>query len=63
MQRYLFRVHYTFPDASSSYEAVCVRAADDDEASARTEVLAATSRFTAVGVTRVVTLTLVTADA
>jgi len=64
VQRFLFRVQYTYDDGTSSYEAVCVRAADDDEAAARAEVLAATSRYaTAVGATRTLTVTLTTADA
>jgi len=64
VQRFLFRVQYTYPDGTSSYEAVCVRAADDDEPSARAEVVAATTRYLrAAGATRTVTLALVTADA
>jgi len=64
MERFLFRVAYTLTDGSVAYEAVCVRAADDDEAAARAEVEAATSRYmTAVGATRTITLTLVTPDA
>jgi hypothetical protein len=63
VQRFLYRVQYTYPDGTSSYEPICVRAADDDEASALAEVEAATVRYmTAVGATRTITLTLVTPD-
>ena len=63
MQRYLFRVQYTYSDGTSSYESVCVRAANGDEAGARAEVTTATSRYmTAVGATRTLTLLVVTAD-
>ena len=63
MERFLFRVQYTHRDGSVSYEAVCVRADDGDEAAALAEVTAATSRYMrAVGATRVITLTLTTAD-
>jgi len=61
MNRYLFRVQYTYDDASVSYEAVCIRAAT--EAAATIEVTAATDRYTTVmHVTRTITLTLTTAD-
>jgi hypothetical protein len=63
MERYLFRVQYTYDDETSSYEPVCVRAADGDEAGALAEVVDATERYmTAAGATRTITLTLVTAD-
>lgn len=63
MERFLFRVQYTYPDGTSSYEAVCVRAADGDDAAALAEVTAATSRYMrASGATRTITLTLTTAD-
>ena len=68
MQRYLYRVRYDYADGTtpiagvtSSYEPVCIRAAT--EAAALTEVTAATARYpTAIGATRTITLTLVTAD-
>ena len=61
MNRYLFRVQYTFSDATVAYEAVCIRAAT--EAAALTDVTTATSRYmTAVGATRTISLTLTTAD-
>ena len=61
MQRYLWRVRYTYPDASVAYEAVCVRA--ETEAAARADVEAGTDRHPrATGATRVITLTLTTAD-
>jgi hypothetical protein len=61
MQRYLYRAQYTYDDGTSSYEPVCVRAAT--EAAALIEVTAATARYpTAIGATRTITLTLVTAD-
>ena len=68
MQRYLFRVAYTYADGATpiagitvAYEPTCVRA--EDEASARAAVLAATTRYlTAVGATKTVTLILTTAD-
>jgi hypothetical protein len=62
MQRYLYRVQYTYTDdGTSSYEAVCIRA--ETEAAALAEVTAATARYpTAIGATRTITLTLVTAD-
>ena len=63
MQRFLYRVQYTLPDATVVYEPVCVRAANDDEASARAEVTTATDRYLAAsGGTRTITLVLVTAD-
>jgi hypothetical protein len=63
VQRFLWRVTYTYSDGTSSHEAVCVRAADGDEAAARTEVEAATSRYLqASRATRTITLTVVTAD-
>jgi hypothetical protein len=61
VQRYLFRVTYTYPDATVSHESVCVRA--DNETDARTEVDEATERYrVAAGVTKALTLVLVTAD-
>lgn len=63
MQRFLYRVRYTYPDGTSSYEAVCVRAADGDQTAALAEVTTATARYmTAAGATRTITLTTVTAD-
>lgn len=63
MQRFLFRVAYTYPDGTTSYEPVCVRAADNDLAAALTEVEGATLRYRdAVGASRVITLLVVTAD-
>ena len=64
MERFLFRVQYTYPDDTVSYESVCVRAADDDASAALTEVETATARYRdLVGATRTITLLLVTADA
>lgn len=66
MQRFLFRVQYSYrdPDEADSYESVCVRAADGDEASARAEVMDATARYARVmNATRTLTLVLTTADA
>lgn len=64
MQRFLFRVEYVYADSPSSFEPVCVRAADDDESAARAEVTAATARYAAAaGATRTITLISVTADA
>jgi hypothetical protein len=68
MNRYLFRVQYDYADGmtpiagvTSSYEAVCIRAAT--EAAALTEVETATDRYQiAAAVTRTITLTLTTAD-
>jgi hypothetical protein len=65
MQRFLFRVQYTWTDeadeAQTTYEPVCVRA--DTEAEALADVTTATTRYTtAVGATRTITLTLTTAD-
>jgi hypothetical protein len=61
VQRYLWRVQYLYPDATTAYEPVCVRA--DTEAAARAEVESATERHRrATNATRVLTLTLVTAD-
>jgi hypothetical protein len=64
VERFLFRVQYTFADGTVSYESVCVRAADDDESAARAEVDTATERYRkAMGATKTLTLLLVTADA
>lgn len=64
MERFLYRVQYTYPDDTSSYELVCVRAADDDQASARTEVDVATQRYArSTRAMKTLTLLLVTADA
>lgn len=61
MNRYLFRVQYTYSDDSVSYEPVCTRA--ETEAEALTDVTAATVRYaTAVGATRTFTLVVTTAD-
>lgn len=69
MNRYLFRVRYTnvadpddpFAIDQVSYEPVCVRALT--EAAALAEVETATERYRdAIGATRVITLTLTTAD-
>lgn len=61
VQRYLWRVQYTYPDATVAHEPVCVRA--DTEAAARADVETATDRHRlATGATRVVTLTGVAAD-
>ena len=61
MDRYLFRVQYTYPDATVSYEPVCVRA--DSESAARAEVDSATDRYAdLLKATKVLTLTLVTPD-
>ena len=63
MERFLFRVRYEFADGTVTYEPVCVRAADDDESAARTEVLNATQRYAiAVGASRTLTLVTVTPD-
>jgi len=67
MERFLFRVLYTWTDAAdetqTTYESVCVRAADDDEAAALAEVEDATARYlAAVSGTRTITLVTVTAD-
>lgn len=63
MERFLYRVQYTYPDASVSYEPVCVRAADDDTTSALAEVLVATARYAAASkATRTYTLLGVAAD-
>lgn len=43
MPRYLYRVQYTYPDESVSYEPVALDAAD--EAAALVEVTAATERY------------------
>lgn len=60
MTRYLFRVQYTLPDEGGiTYEAVCVRSGDTDEAGALAEVEAATERYrAAVRATKTVTLVL-----
>jgi hypothetical protein len=64
VERFLYRVQYTYSDATSSYELVCVRAADDDVASAAAEVDDATERYArATKATKTMTLVLVTADA
>lgn len=65
MQKFLYRVQYTFSDGTTTYEPVCVRAADGDTASAQAEVEGATARFLAVSgvVSRTITLVTVTADA
>lgn len=61
MNRYLFRVQYTYSDATVSYEPVVVRA--ETEAAARTEVDDATERYpTLMGATKTLTLVLTTAD-
>jgi hypothetical protein len=63
MQRFLFRVQYTYTDGTTAYEPVCVRAADGDLTAATTEVEGATARYmTAAGATRTITLVTVTAD-
>ena len=70
MERFLFRVQYDYEDGmtpiagvTSSYEPVCVRAADGDEAAALAEVEDATARYVAAaGVTRTITLVTVTAS-
>jgi hypothetical protein len=63
VKRYLFRVQYTFADGFSTYEPVCVRAGDTDEAGARAEVDAATERYRiAAGATKTLTLVATTAD-
>jgi len=57
MFRYLFRVQYLFPDDTSTYEPVCVRA--ETEVAARAEVDAATDRYPSlVGATKAITLIL-----
>ena len=43
MTRYLFRVQYTKPDGSVTYEPVCIRA--ETEAVARVELDDATERY------------------
>lgn len=64
MERFLYRVRYTYADATSSYELVCVRAGDGDRVSALAEVDGATNRYArATGATKTMTLLLVTADA
>ena len=64
MERFLYRVQYTYPDGTSAYEPVCVRAVDDDVTAALAEVDGATQRYPlAVGATKTLTLVLVTADA
>ena len=64
MERFLFRVTYTYPDATHSYESVCVRAADNDVTVARVEVDAATQRYAlATKATKTLELLLVTVDA
>jgi hypothetical protein len=64
VERFLYRVQYTYPDATSSYELVCVRAADDDVTAARTEVDEATQRYArSTRATKTLELLLVTADA
>jgi hypothetical protein len=69
MQRFLYRVQYTYPAQTVlgvtsqpvSYESVCVRA--DDETAALADVEVGTLRYmTAVGATRTLTLLSVTAD-
>ena len=63
MQRWLYRVQYTYPDATVSYESVCVRGEDDATAAAQAEVETATDRYMeATNATRTLTLLLVTAD-
>lgn len=64
MERFLYRVQYTYPDGTSSYESVCVRADDDDQVSARAEVDEATQRYArSTKATKTLTLLLVTTDA
>lgn len=64
MQRFLYRVQYTYTDATVSYEPVCVRAADGDAVAALAEVQTATARHAKyTGATRTYTLVLATADA
>ena len=64
MERFLYRVTYTYPDGTSSYELVCVRAADDDTLSARIEVDDVTQRYAKwTKATKTLTLLTVTADA
>ena len=61
VDRYLFRVRYDYPDATVSYEPICIRA--ESEAAARTEADAATERYPSLlKATKVLTLTLVTPD-
>ena len=63
MQRFLYRVQYTYPDDTSSYELVCVRAEDGDTVAAQAEVDDATQRYPRVtNATKTLTLLLVTAD-
>lgn len=64
MERFLYRVEYLYPDATRSYELVCVRADDDDAVSARAEVDGATDRYArATRATKTLELLVVTADA
>ncbi len=64
MERFLYRVTYTYPDGTSSHELVCVRAADDDVTAARAEVDGATKRYPlSTKATKTLTLITVTADA
>jgi hypothetical protein len=64
VKRYLFRVQYTFSDGTQSYELVCVRDADNNEAGARVQVSDATSRYkTLMGATTTSTLLGVAVDA
>ena len=64
MERFLYRVQYTYPDDTSSYELVCVRAANDDVTAARAEVDGATQRYArSTKATKTLTLLTVTADA
>lgn len=63
MERFLYRVQYTYPDETVTYEAVCVRAEDDDVTAAQADVEAGTERYmAATGATRTLTLVIVTAD-
>jgi hypothetical protein len=64
VQRYLYRVTYTFDDGTVAYEPVCVRAEDGDAAGALEEVVGATERYATIApASRSYTLVLVTADA
>jgi hypothetical protein len=61
-ERYLYRVQYTLPDGSLTYEPVCVRA--ESETAARTEVTEATARYAAAArASREFDLVVVTPDA
>jgi len=63
VQRFLYRVQYTYPDGTVSYESVCVRAADGDTTAALTDAETGTDRYrVAVNATRTMTLLVVTAD-